>query len=141
MECWQWQGECLDTPPEGAYGFIYLIVDDTGKKYWGKKAFVHATKKKISKKVQKESGTRKRIERGTKDSKWADYWGSSLPLLEYIKERGTEGFQRHVLKICFDKQSLAYWEMVYLVQNEVLFRDDCWNGNVLAKFFKNKIHV
>lgn len=136
--CWIYKGKEILEVPEGYYGFIYLIIDDTGKKYWGKKAFTHKSKTKLSKKAR--VGTRKRYNIGTKDSKWLDYWGSSKPLLEYIKLVGTTGFRREILMLCKDRQSLAYWEMVTLVQEKVLFRDDCWNGNVCAKYFKNKIH-
>ena len=122
MSCWMYEEECLEIPPEGYYGFIYMITDNVGKRYIGKKAFVHATKKTISKRARAKSDTpRKRVERGTKDSGWRDYWGSCKPLLEYIKERGsTVGFTRTILKLCFDKQSLAYWELAALVNYGVL---------------------
>ena len=140
MSCWVYEGECLETPPEGYYGFIYMIVDDTGKQYIGKKAFVHNVKKTLSKRARsKAENPRLRVSRLTKDSGWLDYWGSCKPLLEYIKEKGTEGFERGILKLCKDKQSLAYWELAFLVKKEVLFRDT-WNGNISGKFFKNKIH-
>lgn len=138
--CWIYDGECLDTPPEGYYGFIYCIIDDTGKEYWGKKAFEHNTKKVLSKRARVASGTKKRIERGKKDSGWLDYWGSCKPLLTYIGEKGTKNFQRVILKLCKDKSSLAYWEMVIQINNNVLFREDCWNSNVAGKYFKGKIH-
>lgn len=137
--CWIHEGNCLENPPDGYYGFIYMIIDDTGKRYWGKKAFAHKRKTKLSKKAR--VGTRKRVQIKEVDSKWLSYWGSSKPLLEYIKERGsTDGFQRFIVKLCKDRQSLTYWELATLVENKVLFRDDCWNGNILSKFFKNKIH-
>lgn len=139
MSCWLYNKKCLETPPEGYYGFIYLITDDKGKKYWGKKAFTHKTKTKLSKKAR--IGTRKKYNIGTKDSQWSKYWGSCKPLLAYISERGgTQGFKREIIKLCKDRQSLAYHEMKTLVDNNVLFRDDCWNGNVCAKYFKTNIH-
>lgn len=141
MDCWLLNGECLTVPPEGYYGYIYHIVDDQGKHYWGKKAFTHRQKTKLSKRAKTLVENKgKRILVKQKDSGWLNYWGSCKPLLEYIKLRGgTSGFRREILHLCKDKQSLAYWEMEVLVKNKVLFRDDCWNGNVLSKFFKNKI--
>lgn len=140
--CWIYQGECLYEPPSGFYGFIYKITDDLGRVYWGKKAFFHSQKKKITKKVIKETKTRKRVERVQKDSEWLGYWGSSKALLEYITEiESTQFFKREIIKLCKDKVSLSYWEMVTLVQNDVLFRDDCWNGNISGKYFKGKIHA
>ncbi len=135
---WYYKGKPITSVPEGYIGFVYCITDDTGKKYWGKKAFTHKSKTKLSKKAR--VGTRKRYNIGTKDSQWLKYWGSSKPLLEYIKTSGTSKFKREILMLCRDRQSLAYWEMVTLVENKVLFRDDCWNGNVCAKYFRGKIH-
>ena len=135
---WYYKGKLLKDVPEGIYGFIYVITDNTGKKYWGKKAFTHKKKTKLSKKAR--VGTRKRYNIGTVDSGWNNYWGSSKPLLEYISHNGTKGFKREILYLCKDRASLAYWEVVTLIENKVLFRDDCWNGNVCGKYFKGKIH-
>lgn len=138
-KCWKYKGKCLETPPEGFYGYIYVITDDKGKKYFGKKAFSHRKKTKLSKKARKV--TRKRIKISSVDSGWLDYWGSCKPLLEYISENGTKGFKREIIKLCKDRQSLAYWEISTLITEKVLFRDDTWNGNISGRYFKNKIHV
>lgn len=140
--CWVYQGECLRTPPTGYYGFIYKVTDDQGRIYFGKKAFEHTTKKAISKKVRKATKTRKRIERVKKDSGWLDYWGSSKPLIEYLDSipNAREYSKREIVKLCKDKASLAYWEMAIMVQENVLFRDDCWNANISGRYFKGKIH-
>lgn len=138
MEPWLYKGKPLKRVPKGYYGFVYVITDDHGKKYWGKKAFTHRTKKKVSKKRRKV--TRKRIEIVEKDSGWLNYWGSSKPLLEYIRVvGGTRKFSREVLKLCKDKQSLTYWETYYLFKEKVLFNDS-WNGHILNRFFQGKIH-
>jgi hypothetical protein len=140
--CWQYQGKCLTEPPEGYYGFIYVITDDKGWQYYGKKAFEHSKKVILSKKARKLSGTRKRIERTKKDSGWLDYWGSSKPFLEYMEKSPNKHlFTREIVKLCKDKASLSYWEMAVLIAAEVLFKDNFWNGNVGGKFFKGKIHV
>jgi len=140
--CWLYKGKCLETPPEGYYGYIYLIVTDYNTEneryYIGKKAFTHSSKKRITKKVIKETGTRKRVERVSKDSGWLSYYGSCKPLLEHIKGK-EHTVRRYILKLCEDKQSLAYWEAHYLFKNEVLFNDSYWNGNILSKFFKGRI--
>lgn len=136
--CWHYKGKCLEEPPSGFYGFIYCITDDKGKKYWGKKAFSHRKKTRLSKKARKI--TRKRVKITSVDSKWLSYWGSSKPLLEYISKNGSKGFKREIIKLCKDRQSLAYWELAILIEQKVLFRDDCWNGNIAGRYFKNKIH-
>lgn len=139
--CWLMNGKCLSTPPEGYYGFIYCVTDPYGKKYWGKKAFEHSQKKMISKKARKLSGTRKRVEKVKKDSGWSTYYGSCKPLLEMLEQGNLYDYcKREIIKLCKDRQSLAYWEMAIMVQENVLFRDDCWNGNISGKFFKGKIH-
>lgn len=133
---WTYKGKVIKHPPDGYYGFVYVITDNTGKKYWGKKAFSHKVRKKTSKRVRLK--TRKRVIITTKDSGWRDYWGSSKPLLEYIQHNGTQGFKREILKYCKNKQSLSYWETHYLFVERALFIDS-WNGHVL-RFFKGKIH-
>jgi hypothetical protein len=136
---WIYEGEEFDPlQANGFEGFVYCITDDKGRKYIGKKSFSHRNKVKLSKKAR--VGTRKRVEIRYKSSGWENYWGSSKDLLAYIQEVGTEGFQRHILKLCENKQSLSYWEMAYMVKEEVLFSDNFWNGNVLGKFFRGKIH-
>jgi hypothetical protein len=122
----------------GFEGFVYCITDDNGRRYIGRKAFTHRNKVALSKKAR--VGTRKRVEIRQKDSGWKDYWGSSKDFLAYIQENGTENFRREILKLCENKQSLSYWEAHYMFQEGVLFSDDFWNGNVLGKFFKGKIH-
>lgn len=140
--CWYYQKKCLESPPEGYYGFIYKITDNIGRVYFGKKAFEHSKKKILSKKARKISGTKKRIERTKTDSGWLDYWGSSKPFLEYLEETGFYNLcKREIIKLCKDKASLSFHEMKVLVEEQVLFRDDCWNGNISGKYFKGKIHL
>lgn len=139
---WKYQGEILNEAPEGCAGFVYKISEvSTGKFYIGKKAFTHKTKKTLSRKARIALGGRKRIERGVKDSNWLKYWGSCQPLLQYMDELGSkDGFDREVLKICRDKSSLSYYELKYMIEERVLFRDDCWNSNVAGKYFKGRVH-
>ncbi len=140
--CWLYGGVCLKTPPVGYYGFIYKITDDKGNVYFGKKAFEHSKKTAISKKARKLSGSRKRVEKKKVDSGWLDYWGSSKSLLAYFEEnpQAKDFSTREIIKFCVDKVNLAYWEMVTLVEERVLFRNDCWNGNVSGKYFKGRVH-
>ena len=140
--CWMYQGECVAEAPPGYYGFIYKVTDDQGKIYIGKKSFEHSKKVRISKKIRKLTRTRKRISRTKVDSKWLSYWGSSKQLLEYLdKVPDRRDFcRREIIKLCKDKASLSYWEIVTLIENRVLFRDDCWNGNIGGHYFKGKIH-
>ncbi len=128
--CWIYKGVCLTAPPSGFCGFIYKITDDKGYVYFGKKVFEYSQKVKIVERIKKDSG-------------WMDYWGSCKPLIMYLDEdsRRKNNSKREIIKFCKDKASLSYWEMVTMVQESVLFRDDCWNSNILGKFFKGKIHI
>lgn len=125
-------------PPEDCYGFVYCIIDDKGKEYWGKKALTHRKKTRLGKRTVKKTG--KRVKITQIDSGWKDYWGSSKPLQEYIAKKGnTNGFSRTIIKLCKNKASLSYWETYYLFEKQVLFRDT-WNGHILSRFFRGKIH-
>lgn len=138
--CWMLEGEkCLEFSPSW-YGFVYKITNlDNGWIYIGRKAFEHSQKKTISKKARKLSGSRKRVERVKKDSGWQDYFGSSEYLLKDLEENGYN-CKREILKLCKDKVSLNYHEIVYMIKENVLFRNDCYNGSVGGKWFKNKVH-
>lgn len=141
-DCWKLKdGTCLENPPEGYYGFTYRIVfpNKNGEMcyYIGKKVFEFTKKKKITQKVKKETGTRKRIERVKVESDWQDYWGSGQLLNNYIEKRGgTHGFERYILNFHKDKWSLTYGEVEALVKNNILFDSYSWNINILSKFFK-----
>ena len=136
---WTFNGKKLDTIPEGYIGFIYKITDTkTGKSYIGKKVFNYSKKRKLT--VKERVGTRKKVERIKIDSNWQNYWGSCRPLLEWIEENGTKTLKREIIKLCKDKQSLAYWEAHFLFKEEVLFSNKHWNSNILGRYFKNKIH-
>jgi len=121
---------CLEMAPQGHYGYIYQITvkkhksipkELWGKIYVGKKCFTHATKKKVTKKEIKISGTRKRIERGVKDSGWLKYWGSSKELLVDIKLYGEEYFERAILCYCSNKSELSYKETEIQFEKKVLY--------------------
>lgn len=123
------------------YGFIYCITvqDSRGQLsyYIGKKAFSHRKKTRLS--VKQRKTTRKRVVISQKDSGWQLYNGSCKPLLEAITAGKVRIIHKDILKLCSDKQSLNYWEVDYLCANKVLFSNLYWNGNVMARYFKNKI--
>ena len=129
--------------PENCIGFVYKITNiKTGKFYIGKKSLFSNVKKKLTKKELAEfSGpgrkpTKKLV---TSESNWQDYWGSNKGILQEIKEEGTDSFRKEILKFCFNKKQLTYWEVHYQCVNEVLFSDKSYNDNVLAKFFRKDL--
>ena len=146
-ECWYHNSKCLEEPPEGYYGFIYKITifphGDMPKDLWekiyiGKKAFTHATKKRISKREIKTTKTRKRIQRGTKDSGWLNYWGSSLDLKADLKKYGSQYFYRQILEFAKTKSELSYLEIKWQCHYDVLRRNS-YNGWIKATIYKKSL--
>ncbi len=135
---WRLNNKIFKDPGE-YYGFVYMIIDDQGKWYIGKKAFTHKRKTRLSMRARK--GTRKRINIVYKDSGWENYNGSCAPLLDYIKNRrNILGFQKNILKLCKDRASLNYWEVHELCTRNALFDENSWNSNIGGKWFKGRIH-
>ena len=65
--------------------------------------------------------------------------GSNKGILQEIKEESTDSFRREILKFCFNKKQLTYWEVHFQCVNEVLLTDKSYNDNVLAKFFRKDL--
>ena len=135
--------DSVDKFPENCIGFVYKITNiQTGKFYIGKKSLYSNVRKKLTKKELAEySGpgrkpTKKLV---TSESNWLDYWGSNKGILQEIKEEGTDSFRKEILKFCFNKKQLTYWEVHYQCVNEVLLSDKSYNDNVLAKFFRKDL--
>jgi hypothetical protein len=122
----------------GATGFVYKITNkETGKFYIGKKILENKTKKLLTKKEQSEWDKPGRIPKKklvVKESNWADYYGSSKPLLEDLKS-GKEKFTREILRVCFSKKELSYYEVFYQFEYKVLHVDS-YNENVMGKFYR-----
>lgn len=119
---WKYKNEPLKKIPENAYGFVYRITDKEGKMYIGKKNFFIKKGKRLV------------------ESNWKKYWGSNEELLKKLKnEIYKSACKREILKICYDKISLTYWEMAIMVMDGVLFSDNYYNGNILGKFYKGKV--
>lgn len=137
--CWYYKGECMYTPPEGYFGYLYKIEAD-GKVYFGKKQFFFSKKTKLSNKARLAStNKRKRIEYKVTDSDWIDYYSSCVPLVKWIQENGIDKVKREIISFCPTKIDLTYREMELLVKENVLFRDDCWNNCILNKFYKGRV--
>lgn len=133
----------VDKFPENCIGFVYKITNiKTGKFYIGKKSLYSNVRKKLTKKELAEySGpgrkpTKKLV---TSESNWQDYWGSNKGILQEIKEEGTDNFRKEILKFCFNKKQLTYWEVHFQCINEVLLTEKSYNDNVLAKFFRKDL--
>jgi len=125
------------------YGFVYIITNlETGKFYIGKKAFIHNKKKKLTKKeIAEQSGPgRRSTTRIDKvDSGWKSYWGSSKELLADIKLLGEDKFERVILCLAKNKKQLTFFELSEQIAYGVLVSDNCYNDNILGKFFRKDL--
>ena len=135
--------DTVDKFPQNCVGFIYKIRNiKTGKFYIGRKSLFSNTKKKLTKAeiaLQSGPGRKPTSKIVTKESNWLDYWGSNKTILEEIKQNGTDDFRKEILKFCFNKKQLTYWELHYQCTEGVLTSDKSYNDNILAKFFRKDL--
>jgi len=126
--------------PEGAEGFVYemqAIIDGKLVRYIGKKNFYSITKKRFGKKAL-SSMQDKRAKKYTMQKKltYLDYYSSNAVLKDAHKA-GIE-IRRYMLKICFSKMELTYYETKFQFVRGVLESDEFLNGNILGRFYKFK---
>ena len=116
-----WEGvleENVDLP----YGFIYKITNLTNdKKYIGKKQC-----QSIRKRPPLKGKKNKRHEKIETD--WKTYTSSSNELNKDLEELGKDKFKFEILRWCDSKWELSYYEARLQFNEEVLLRDDYYNG-------------
>ena len=139
---WSYQGQDFESSmiPEGAEGFVYemqAIIDGKLVRYIGKKNFYSVTKKRFGKKAL-SSMQDKRAKKYTIQKKltYLDYYSSNAVLKDAHKA-GIE-IRRYMLKICFSKMELTYYETKFQFVRGVLESDEFLNGNILGRFYKFK---
>lgn len=142
MSKWSYQGQDFESSmiPEGAEGFVYemqAIIDGKLVRYIGKKNFYSVTKKRFGKKAL-SSMQDKRAKKYTIQKKltYLDYYSSNAVLKDAYKA-GIE-IRRYMLKICFSKMELTYYETKFQFVRGVLESDEFLNGNILGRFYKFK---
>jgi hypothetical protein len=142
MSKWSYQGQDFESSmiPEGAEGFVYemqAIIDGKLVRYIGKKNFYSVTKKRFGKKAL-SSMQDKRAKKYTMQKKltYLDYYSSNAVLKDAHKA-GIE-IRRYMLKICFSKMELTYYETKFQFVRGVLESDEFLNGNILGRFYKFK---
>jgi len=130
--------------PEGCYGFVYKITNKTtGKFYIGRKILSNKLTVKLTKKELSEQAgpgrkpTKKKVQ---KESNWKHYWGSCKPLLAEIKQLGEDKFEREIIKLCFSKKQLTYYEIAYQCKLDVL-EVDSYNENIMSRIFKKDLQT
>tara|TARA_Y100000385_G_scaffold251383_1_gene274068 strand:+ start:30 stop:455 length:426 start_codon:yes stop_codon:yes gene_type:complete len=122
MSEWTYKGKVVDTLPDDCEAFVYLITNTTNdKKYIGKKLAKFKTTKPPLK-------GRKNKRRGTKESDWRTYWGSSDHLNEDVITLGEDKFTREILHYCPTRGIASYIEAQEQFERNVLLTDDYYNG-------------
>jgi hypothetical protein len=128
--------------PTDTVAFIYKIsrISD-GKFYIGKKSLYSErtkslTKKELSEQTDKRKSKKKKV---VSESDWKTYYGSDLLLKEDVKSLGREAFKREIIYLCKTKKQATYQEVRHQILLGCLESDNCYNGQVLGKFWKKDI--
>lgn len=139
---WLYKGEVFTDSkiPEGAVGFIYemeAIIDGKSVRYIGKKNFYSTTKKKFGVKALANMED-KRAKKYTIQVKpnYQNYY-SSNKVLQDAHKNGIP-IKRFMVRICFSKTELTYYETKYQFTREVLEKEEYLNANILGRFYKIK---
>jgi hypothetical protein len=116
---------------------MQAVIDGKLVRYIGKKNFYSVTKKRFGKKAL-SSMQDKRAKKYTIQKKltYLDYYSSNAVLKDAHKA-GIE-IRRYMLKICFSKMELTYYETKFQFVRGVLESDEFLNGNILGRFYKFK---
>ena len=119
---WTYEGNKIDQILDDYEGFVYLITNTTtGQKYIGKKlAKFKTTKPPLKGKKNKR--------RGTKESDWREYYGSSDRLNADVATLGADKFTREILYFCKGRGEMSYIEAREQFDRRVLETDDYYNG-------------
>ncbi len=129
--------------PENTYGFIYKITRiEDGKFYIGRKNLYSERTKALTKKELAEhtgKGKKPTKKKVIAESDWKDYYGSEASLKAEVKQLGKGAFKREVLHLCTHKKQMTYQELRHQILQGCLESDNCFNGNILGKFWKKDI--
>ena len=116
-----WEG-VLEENADLPYGFIYKITNLTNdKKYIGKKQC-----QSIRKRPPLKGKKNKRHEKIETD--WKTYTSSSNELNKDLQQLGKDNFKFEILRWCDSKWELSYYEARLQFKEEVLLRNDYYNG-------------
>ena len=130
---WTYKGKKIDELPEDCEAFVYLITNITdNRKYVGKKLAKFKTTKPPLK-------GRKNKRRGTKESDWREYWGSSDNLLRDVEELGQNKFTREILYYCKSRGLASYLEAKEQFDRRVLESDEYYNGIINVRVGSSKV--
>jgi hypothetical protein len=112
-----WNCAGLDIDPDGAVGFVYMIIyTETNQKYIGKKNFKG----------------RGKLNKG-KGSNWKAYTGSSTYLNDLIKEKGKDKFLFVILEQYYTVGGLSFAETWSQVTSETPSKNDEYINRFIDK--------
>lgn len=118
---------------ESVFGFVYLLLHQSGKKYIGKKSI------QSNRTLPPLKGT-KRKRKIVKESDWISYYGSNSEVKKLIKDGKSNEFIRYILEFAYTPKHLTYLETKYLFKYEVLEDADLyWNDTILGKFYRKDL--
>lgn len=130
---WTYKGKEITEVSAEYEGFVYLITNLTdNRKYVGKKLSKFKTTKPPLK-------GKKNKRRGTKESDWRDYWGSSDKLLADVEKLGKNNFTREILYFCKSRGEMSYLEAREQFERRVLETDEYYNGIINVRVGGSKI--
>ena len=133
MSNWTYNNIVVNELPDDAEGFVYLITNLTNnRKYVGKKLARFKTTKPPLK-------GRKNKRRGTKESDWRTYWGSSDYLNADVLTLGQDKFTREILYYCPSRGILSYMEAKEQFDRKVLETDEYYNGIINVRIGSSKL--
>ena len=73
------------------------------------------------------------------ETDWKTYTGSSDRLNEDIEKYGKDKFTFEILRFCQSKSELAYFEAKMQFDNDVLLKEDFYNGIINLRIGKIKL--
>jgi hypothetical protein len=127
---WTYNNQPLLEIPDKAVGFVYEIVNKaTGRRYIGKKLFTFTKTKQVK-------GKKKKIK---VESDWQSYWGSNKELVEHVNILGEDRFERNILRICYSRGEMTYYETKLIFQYDAVISENYYNDWVMCRVRKSHI--
>jgi len=129
MDIGHWQYN-ENFPQKSCYGFIYEITNLSNQRsYIGKKQIEKIVKRPP---LKGKKNKRKIIT----ESDWKSYTGSCNQLNEDIKTQGKQDFSFKILRLCYNKWELAYYEAELQFKLGVLLSSNYYNGIINCRIGK-----